>query len=92
MEQANTTRGRKRQFEGTVISVAGQKSIVVQVSKRFMHRTYRKYITRMTKYMAHDEQAGCAVGDTVRIEECRPMSAMKRWRVVKRIEKTGAAG
>lgn len=94
MEQANTTttRGRKRQFTGTVISVAGEKTIVVKVSKRFIHKTYRKFITRATKYMAHDEQSRCAVGDTVQIEECRPLSAQKRWRVVKTIEKAVAAG
>lgn len=94
MEQANTNstsvRGKRRELTGTVISVAGQKSVVVQVSRRYMHKTYRKFITRLTKYMAHDERSGCAVGDTVQIEECRPLSAMKRWRVVKTVTKAEA--
>jgi len=73
-----------------VTSVAGLKTIVVQVSKRVLHPVYRKYITRKVRYMAHDEASACAVGDEVRIEECRPLSARKRWRVI-RTAKAAAA-
>jgi len=81
MEQETTIR-RKRQFTGTVTSVSGEKSIVVAVSRRYEHPIFHKFITRVTKYMAHDEHSKCAVGDTVVIEESRPLSARKRWRVV----------
>lgn len=90
MDQERTIR-RRRQFNGRVVSVAGEKSVVVEVERRFKHRTYHKYVTRATKYMAHDEQSNCVVGDTVRIEECRPMSARKRWRVVGASVKVDAA-
>lgn len=78
----------KRQFTGTVASVAGAKSVVVIVQRRFKHRLYHKYITTAARYMAHDESSACQAGDTVMIEECRPMSARKRWRVVS----SGVAG
>jgi small subunit ribosomal protein S17 len=81
MEQETTVR-RKRQVTGTVTSVSGLKSIVVAVSRRYEHPKFHKYITRVTKYMAHDEHSKAAVGDTVVIEESRPLSARKRWRVV----------
>jgi len=75
-------RTRRRRFTGEVVSVAGAKSVMVAVRKRVQHRLYRKYITRICRYMAHDESAKLTVGDQVTIEECRPMSARKRWRVV----------
>ncbi|HNU68718.1 MAG TPA: 30S ribosomal protein S17 [Myxococcota bacterium] len=85
MENAVHSR-HKRQFTGTVASVAGQKSVVVVVERRFKHRTYHKYITTAARYMAHDENSVCKAGDQVLIEECRPMSARKRWRVVNKGE------
>jgi small subunit ribosomal protein S17 len=79
----NAVRNRqKRRFNGTVASVAGEKSIVVVVERRFKHRLYHKYVTTAARYMAHDENCICKPGDQVLIEECRPMSARKRWRVV----------
>ncbi|HNZ02618.1 MAG TPA: 30S ribosomal protein S17 [Myxococcota bacterium] len=81
MENAVHNR-HKRQFTGTVASVAGVKSVVVVVERRFKHRTYHKFITTSARYMAHDENSVCKPGDAVVIEECRPMSARKRWRVV----------
>ena len=91
MDDQKKTIRRKRRFSGRVASVAGAKTVVVSVSKRTLHQTYRKYITRTTKYMAHDEAGQCGLGDLVQIEECRPMSARKRWRVVKTLEKAVAA-
>ncbi|NOZ01677.1 MAG: 30S ribosomal protein S17 [Deltaproteobacteria bacterium] len=85
--EATTTRDRKRLI-GKVSSVAGTQSVVVAVSKKVKHRLYRKYVNRQTKYMAHDAAQTCEVGDTVQIEACRPLSARKRWRVIKTLEKT----
>jgi small subunit ribosomal protein S17 len=79
---------RKRQFTGLVTSVSGQKSIVVEVRRRVLHRVYRKYLLKRARYMAHDEKGACGVGDQVRIEECRPLSARKRWRVVQLVQKS----
>jgi small subunit ribosomal protein S17 len=80
----------RRRFTGEVTSVSGAKSVVVAVKKRVLHALYRKYLNRTLRYMAHDEASTCGVGDTVVIEECRPMSARKRWRVVKTVEKATA--
>ena len=85
MENAVHSR-HKRSFTGTVASVAGEKSVVVVVERRFKHRTYHKYITTAARYMAHDENNVCKAGDLVQIEECRPMSARKRWRVISKSE------
>ena len=82
MDSDTTTVRRKRKVAGTVSSVSGAKSIVVAVSRRYEHPKFHKYITRVTKYMAHDEHSKCVVGDAVIIEESRPLSARKRWRVV----------
>jgi small subunit ribosomal protein S17 len=91
MDETKTTARKKRRFNGVVTSVAGLKTIVVQVSKRVLHPVYRKYITRKVRYMAHDEASACAVGDEVRIEECRPLSARKRWRVIRTAKANAAA-
>ncbi len=87
MEQ-QTVNKTQRTFVGKVTSVAGLKSVIVEVARRYEHRKYHKVITRKTHYMAHDEIGGCVLGDKVEIEECRPMSARKRWRVVKTLGKT----
>lgn len=57
------------------------KSVVVVVERKVRHKLYGKYIRRHVKYMAHDAANECQVGDTVLIEECRPLSKNKRWRV-----------
>jgi len=83
MEQ---TRHRKRLI-GLVTSVAGKKSVVVSVKKRVQHALYRKYLDRTRRFMAHDEAGTCGVGDQVEIEESRPLSARKRWRVLRILQK-----
>lgn len=90
MEASTTTRQRKR-LVGKVNSVSGPMTVVVAVSKKVKHRLYRKYVNRVKKYMVHDRGEICEVGDTVQIEECRPLSARKRWRVIKTIDKTAEA-
>ncbi|MCR9257361.1 MAG: 30S ribosomal protein S17 [Alphaproteobacteria bacterium] len=72
----------KRILQGTVVSDKNDKTIVVSVERRFMHPVYKKFILRTKKYHAHDEDNRCKVGETVRIEECAPISKNKRWRVL----------
>lgn len=66
---------------GSVVSNKMDKSVVVQVDRRIRHKLYGKYISRRVKYMADDPNNVCNIGDVVLIEECRPLSKNKRWRV-----------
>lgn len=66
---------------GVVLKNAMQKSVVVEVARRFRHKKYLKFLKRRVRYTAHDEENTCNVGDTVVLEETRPMSKTKRWRV-----------
>ena len=66
---------------GSVISNKMDKSVVVQVDRRIRHKLYGKFIRQRVKYMADDPKNECKVGDVVLIEECRPLSKNKRWRV-----------
>ncbi len=85
--ETKAERGKGRVLLGTVRSDKMQKTIVVEVTHRVLHRTYKKYVTRRVRYKAHDEQGQCHVGDQVQIVECRPISRDKRWRVQKLVEK-----
>ena len=68
--------------EGEVVSTKMDKTIVVRISRRISHPLYKKIITRYTKFNAHDERSEAHVGDLVKIMETRPLSKMKRWRLV----------
>jgi small subunit ribosomal protein S17 len=72
----------KRVLQGLVVSDKQDKTIVVRVERRVMHPVYKKFITRSKKYAAHDEGNLFKIGDTVRIEECRPISKNKSWVVL----------
>lgn len=72
---------------GKVVSDKMLKSIVVVIERRIKHPLYKKYFTKTTKIMAHDEKQEAHVGDTVKISETRPLSARKRWRLVSIVEK-----
>jgi small subunit ribosomal protein S17 len=72
---------------GEVISNKMAKTIVVRVERRFPHRKYKKVITGYKKFYAHDEKSEAKVGDRVRIEETRPLSKTKRWRLVEIVER-----
>jgi small subunit ribosomal protein S17 len=72
----------RRVLEGNVVSAKTDKTITVLVERRFMHPIYKKYIRKSDKYAAHDELNTFKEGDRVLIEECRPMSKSKRWKVV----------
>ena len=69
----------KRTLEGVVLSNKGDKTVVVEVERRFLHPRYRKTVRAHKKYMAHDAENTCNIGDTVRISECRPLSRRKTW-------------
>lgn len=73
----------RRSQEGRVISNKMQKTVTVLLERQVKHPLYGKFIRRSTKVHAHDEAGECREGDVVRIEECRPLSKTKSWRVVK---------
>ena len=72
----------KRILQGVVISDKMDKTVTVQVERRFKHTLYKKFIRRSKKYAAHDETNAVKVGDVVKIQECRPISKRKKWEVV----------
>ncbi len=72
----------RRQLVGKVLPSKMDKTVVVQVARRFPHPIYKKFVTKTKKYYAHDPQGNCTPGDVVRIVESRPLSKLKRWRVV----------
>jgi len=76
MSEANSN---KRRLEGVVVSNKGEKTVVVQVERKFLHPRYRKTVRSHKKYMAHDAENTCEIGDTVRIVESAPISRRKRW-------------
>jgi len=78
---------RKSTKVGVVTSSAADKTIVVKVENFVMHPLYRRFVRSTSKFMAHDEENSCNVGDRVLIEECRPLSRRKRWRVRKIVER-----
>jgi len=77
----------KRTLQGVVTSSAGDKSATIMIERRIKHPLYGKIIKRSTKLHVHDEANECNKGDTILIEECRPMSKTKSWKLVKIVEK-----
>jgi len=77
-----------KQKIGTVISHKMQKTIVVEIENRYPHPIYSKIMTKTKKYLVHDEIDECDIGDQVLVEECRPLSRRKRWRLNKIISKS----
>lgn len=75
----------KRQLTGTIISNKMQKTVVVEVERMKEHSKYKRRYKAYKKYKAHDEKGEYHVGDKVVIEECRPISKEKRWRVIKKL-------
>ena len=82
-----TERGSQKSLAGIVVSNKMEKTALVRVERLTKHRTYGKYIRRRSKFMAHDPQNRCQVGDKVRIVESRPISKRKRWQVIEIIKK-----
>ena len=83
----SSERNRRKVRQGVVVSTAGEKTCVVRVEERKKHPFYGKMITRSAKFHAHDENNDCGVGDVVTIMETRPLSKMKRWRLLEIVEK-----
>ena len=82
-------RGKRKAKVGRVVSDKMEKTIVVSVERLARHRIYKRVIRLTTKFKAHDENNEARVGDTVRIEEARPLSATKRWRLAEIVAKAG---
>ncbi|PWT71070.1 MAG: 30S ribosomal protein S17 [Proteobacteria bacterium] len=89
-EATPTDSPMRRTLTGRVVSDKMDKTVTVLVERRVQHPLYGKFVGRSKKYHAHDEKNECHTGDTVMIEECRPLSKTKAWRVVKLVEKAAA--
>ena len=87
VDPAENPRNQRKSRTGVVVSDRGDKTVVVKVERRFSHPLYGKQVTRTKKYHAHDENNEFHPGDVVRIMETRPLSKLKRWRVVEAIER-----
>jgi len=85
--------GRRKRIVGFVSSAKMDKTVVVKVERRVPHKLYGKAVRRTKKLVAHDRENRCREGDKVLVEETRPLSKTKRWRVIEIVEKTtGATG
>jgi len=84
----SSSRGNRKERLGEVISNKMAKTIIVRVERRFPHPKFKKVITGYKKFYAHDEKSEAKVGDRVRIEETRPLSKTKRWRLVEVVKKS----
>ena len=82
--------GLRQRRTGEVVSAKMAKTVVVQVARRVEHPKYKRVIRMAKKFYAHDEQGQCREGDRVEIEETRPLSKLKRWRVVRVLQKAHA--
>jgi len=82
-----TTRNTRRERVGVVVSNSMEKSITISVKQKIKHPIYGKFVNKTTRFMAHDEENTCNVGDTVKISETRPLSKNKRWRLIEIIER-----
>ncbi len=81
-------KGKRKVREGVVTSNKMTKTISVEVVRLFQHPLYKRTMRRSSTYKAHDETNQCSIGDRVKIVECRPLSATKRWRLLEVVEKT----
>lgn len=87
MKAPSAPRRARKERQGIVISNAMDKSIVVRIDRRVKHPMYGKFMHSSTHLYAHDEENTCNVGDVVRIMETRPLSKLKRWRLVEVVER-----
>jgi small subunit ribosomal protein S17 len=87
MENQELQRNRRKEVVGRVVSNKPDKSIIVVVERRVKHPIYGKTIRKSTRFMAHDENNESHEGDIVQLMETRPLSKMKRWRLVKIVER-----
>lgn len=87
MEKETSKKTNKKFFTGVVVSDKMDKTIVVKISTKKLHPLYKKYVTKSVKYKAHDEKNDANIGDTVRIQECRPVSKDKCWALQEVLER-----
>ncbi len=89
---SGTTSGRSvgQRKIGLVVSKPGSKSVTIRVERMVAHPVYKRFVRRSKKFMAHDELEICNLGDTIEVVECRPLSARKRWRVARVVERAEA--
>jgi small subunit ribosomal protein S17 len=92
IEQPKLERGNRKERVGEVISAKMAKTIVVRVERRFPHPHFKKVVTSFSKFYAHDEKGEARVGDRVRIQESRPLSKTKRWRLVEVVTRNTEPG
>jgi small subunit ribosomal protein S17 len=86
MAEVETNR-KKRTLSGVVVSIGMDKSVVIRTEQLVQHKLYGKFMRRHVKYMADDPENTCNVGDLIMIEECRPLSKNKRWRLREILER-----
>jgi small subunit ribosomal protein S17 len=91
MSEQNTARTQRKERTGEVVSDKMTKTIIVRVERRFRHPQFKKVVTSYKKFVAHDEKSEAKIGDRVRIEETRPLSKTKRWRLVEVVERNADA-
>ena len=91
MSDTKQVRGHRKERVGEVISNKMAKTIVVRVERRFPHPEFKKVVTTYAKFYAHDEKSEAKVGDRVRIQETRPLSRTKRWRLLEIVERNSDA-
>ncbi|MDD5438912.1 MAG: 30S ribosomal protein S17 [Candidatus Omnitrophica bacterium] len=87
MEKTNTEQRHRKNLVGTVVSDKMDKTIVVRVDSKFLHPAYSKLVKSSIKFKVHDEKEIAKTGDKVRIEETRPLSKEKRWRLIEVLTK-----
>ena len=87
-EATQLDRGHRKERQGKVIGNKMAKTIIVRVERRFPHPQYKKVITAFSKFYAHDEKGEAKVGDVVLIQETRPLSKLKRWRLTQIVERS----
>ena len=91
MPETNLHRGNRKERVGRVVSDKMDKTIVVRVERRFRHPQFKKVVTAYSKFYAHDDKNEAKIGDRVRIQETRPLSKSKCWRLVEIVERNPEA-
>ena len=91
MSETANARGHRKERVGDVVSNKMSKTIVVRVRRRFAHPKFKKIVTGFSKFYAHDEKNEAQIGDRVKIQETRPFSKLKRWRLVEVVDKNEEA-
>jgi len=92
MTNSSSKRGQRKIRTGVVVGDKMDKTVVVEVTRTVMHPVYKKYVRRRKRFMAHDEENRCRVGDEVMIVETRPISRHKNWRVRKVLKEAALPG